>query len=64
MFWSGQTFNASGLKPTGTFKAAEARFTDPGQIDHAALAAWCAEARVVQWDYKNIVKHKGRLDRL
>ena len=64
MFWSGQSFDAPGLKPTGTFKAAEARYTDPSQIDTAALAAWLADAREIQWDYKNIVKRKGRLELL
>jgi len=26
--------------------------------------SWCAKAREIQWDYKNIVKRKGRLERL
>ena len=64
MFWSGQSFATPGLAVTGTFKAAEARYTDPAQIDTALLAQWLAESRDVQWDYKNIVKRKGRLDRL
>lgn len=64
MFWSGQSFATPGLAVTGTFKAAEARYTDPAQIDTNLLAQWLAESRDVQWDYKNIVKRKGRLDRL
>ncbi|MDA7426888.1 DUF1801 domain-containing protein [Primorskyibacter aestuariivivens] len=64
MFWSGQSFDAPGLKSTGKFKAAETRYTDAAQIDDAALAAWLADARDIQWDYKNIVKRKGRLERL
>lgn len=64
MFWSGQSFEAPGLKPTGTFKAAEARFTDVDQIDSDMLAAWLRDGREIQWDYKNIVKRKGRLERL
>jgi hypothetical protein len=28
------------------------------------LARWLDEARDVQWDYKNIVRRKGRLERL
>ena len=64
MFWSGQSFDAPGLKPTGTFKAAEVRFTDVNQIDSDCLAAWLADGRKIQWDYKNIVKRKGRLERL
>lgn len=64
MFWSGQSFEAKGLTPTGTFKAAERRYTEASQIDAKALAAWLKDAREIQWDYKNIVKRKGRLERL
>lgn len=64
LFWSGQSFETPGLKPEGTFKAAEARYTAPGQIDEDLLQRWLAESRTVQWDYKNIVKRKGQLERL
>jgi hypothetical protein len=64
LFWSGQSFATSGLAPEGSFKAAEARFTDAAQIDTALLARWLDESRRVQWDYKNLVKRKGRLERL
>lgn len=64
LFWSGQSFVAPGLAPEGKFKAAEARYTSAAEIDAARLKAWLAEARDVQWDYKNIVKRKGRLERL
>jgi hypothetical protein len=64
MFWSGQSFDAPGLAPTGTFKAAEQRYAQADEIDAQALARWLVEARTVQWDYKNIVKRKGRLERL
>ena len=62
MFWSGQSFETAGLTPTGTFKAAEARFTDVSQVDEALLTAWLEEAPQRQWDYKNIVKRKGQLE--
>ena len=64
LFWSGQSFETPGLRPEGTFKAAEARYTSASDIDRDLLVRWLAEARSVQWDYKNIVKKKGRLDRL
>ena len=64
MFWSGQSFATPGLAPTGTFKAGELRLTDVAQVDEGQLAALLAEARDVQWDYKNIVKRKGKLIRL
>ena len=64
MFWSGQSFEASGLVPTGTFKAAEKRYATAAEIDAQAVSRWLGEACTIQWDYKNIVKRKGRLERL
>jgi hypothetical protein len=64
LFWSGQSFKEKGLSKEGTFKAAEARYTTADQVDTAKLGLWLAEARDVQWDYKNIVRRKGRLERL
>lgn len=64
LFWSGQSFASPGLTPEGKFKAAELRLRDASEIDTVALAAWLDESRRVQWDYKNIVKRKGRLERL
>ncbi len=64
LFWSGQSFRSAGLLPEGSFKAAEARFTDVAELDEKRLRRWLAESRTVQWDYKNIVKRKGRLERL
>ncbi|MFA5853482.1 MAG: DUF1801 domain-containing protein [Patescibacteria group bacterium] len=64
LFWSGQSFDEDGLKPEGTFKAAEARFVDAKEIKPTALRRWLAKAKKIQWDYKNIVKRKGKLVRL
>ena len=64
LFWSGQSFEEPGLKNEGSFKAAEARFSAVEQVDVLNLARWLAQARDIQWDYKNIVKRKGKLDRL
>jgi hypothetical protein len=64
LFWSGQSFDEAGLKPEGSFQAAEARYTTAEQIDPVQLERWLAKARDIQWDYKNIVRRKGRLERL
>ena len=64
LFWSGQTFDEAGLKAEGSFKAAEARYTDVPQVNVLDLARWLTKARDIQWDYKNIVKRKGKLERL
>ena len=64
LFWSGQSFDEPGLQDEGSFKAAEARYTDAAHVDVEALQRWLGKARDIQWDYKNIVKRKGRLERL
>ena len=64
LFWSGQTFDEPGLKNEGSFKAAEARFTAVEQVDLANVVRWLGKARDIQWDYKNIVRLKGKLVRL
>ena len=64
LFWSGQSFEEEGLKKEGKFKAAEARYTSVEDVRPQDLARWLAKARDIQWDYKNIVKRKGRLERL
>ena len=64
MFWSGQSFEESLLKADGNFNAASARFTEVTQVDKKALRRWLVQAIEIQWDYKNIVKRRGRLVRL
>jgi hypothetical protein len=64
LFWSGQSFQEEGLIVEGKYKAAEARYTDLEQVDTEKLARWLSEARDIQWDYKNLVRRKGRLERL
>ena len=64
LFWSGQTFEEDGLRPEGSFRAAEARFTTADEVSVKDLKRWLKKARDIQWDYKNIVKRKGVLLRL
>jgi len=64
LFWSGQSFESAGLMKEGSFKAAEVRYTSVDQIDRELLGKWLSEARYIQWDYKNIVRRKGQLERL
>ena len=58
LFWSGRSFEESGLTDNGTFQAAEKRYTLPEEIDTLALAHWLEKSRDIQWDYKNIVKRR------
>lgn len=62
MFWSGQSFNEVGLVNTGTFKAAEIRFTDVDQIKPNELKRYLTKSIDNQWDYKNIIKNRGLLE--
>lgn len=64
LFWSGQSFDESGLHPEGKFKAAEARFTSSDDIETDSIKRWLAKSEAIQWDYKNIVKRRGELVRL
>ena len=64
LFWSGQSFNEDSLQPEGTFKAAQMRYTKSDQISKSDLHRWLKKAKEIQWDYKNIVKRRGVLERL
>ncbi|MBL7889271.1 MAG: DUF1801 domain-containing protein [Bacteroidia bacterium] len=64
LFWSGQSFEEEGLQNEGKFKAAEARYTSVDEINTKDLKRWLRKGNDIQWDYKNIVKRKGVLERL
>ncbi|MBM9577100.1 DUF1801 domain-containing protein [Leptospira sp. 201903070] len=64
LFWSGRSFEEEGLKPEGSFQAAEVRYTNADQIHKKDLRRWLVKSKKIQWDYKNIVKRKGLLERL
>lgn len=64
LFWSGQSFEEAGLQNEGKFKAAEIRYTAVEQVNKKDLKRWLKKSRDVQWDYKNIVKRRGQLERL
>lgn len=65
MFWSGASFEEDQLQPgTGKFKDASVFFTDPDQIKRTDMKRWIRKSKSIQWDYRNIVKRKGKLIRL
>jgi uncharacterized protein YdhG (YjbR/CyaY superfamily) len=65
MFWSGADFEEEKLNVTGKkFKDASIFYTTVDQINTKDLTRWLKKSREIQWDYKNIVKRKGRLERL
>jgi hypothetical protein len=64
MFFSGQSFKETDLKSEGTFKAGEMFYTDVKEVKIIDLKRWLKKAQDIQWDYKNIVKRKGKLIRI
>ena len=64
LFWSGESFEEAGLQKEGGFKTAGTRYTSVDQINFKDLKRWLKKSRDIQWDYKNIVKRKGVLERL
>ncbi len=65
MFWSGADFDEPDLKPgTGKYKDASARYTGLEQVNEKDIKRWLKKSTEIQWDYKNIYKRKGKLERL
>ncbi len=65
MFWSGASFEETALKVgTGKFKDASITYFAVEEINLEDLSRWLEKSIAIQWDYKNIVKRKGVLERL
>jgi hypothetical protein len=65
MFWSGASFEEDELKAgTGKFKDASVIYNSSEEIKTKDLKRWLKKSEKIQWDYKNIVKRKGKLERL
>jgi hypothetical protein len=65
MFWSGADFNEQILNIRGEkFKDASVFYTNLYEIQIEDLKRWLQKSRNIQWDYKNIVKRRGQLERL
>lgn len=65
MFWSGADFEEEKLNVLGAkFKDASIFYTNSSEINSDDLVRWIMKSENIQWDYKNIVKRKGKLERL
>ena len=65
MFWSGADFDEDNLSVRGEkFKDASIFFNNVSEIETNDLKRWLIKSKEIQWDYKNIVKRKGQLERL
>lgn len=65
MFWSGQSFDEPGLDVRGEkFKDASVFYNSVDEISDDDLKRWLKKSETIQWDYKNLIKRKGLLERL
>jgi len=65
MFWSGADFEEELLDVRSKkFKDASIFYNNVSEIKSKDLKRWLQKSREIQWDYKNIVKRKGKLERL
>ncbi|MBE2281674.1 MAG: DUF1801 domain-containing protein [Ignavibacteriaceae bacterium] len=65
MFWSGAGFDEALLNVRGEkFKDASIFYNDVSEIDLIDLKRWLTKSREIQWDYKNLIKRKGKLERI
>ncbi len=65
MFWSGADFEEDDLNTRGVkFKDASIFYQSVEDVNPTKLKRWLKKSKTIQWDYKNIVKRKGKLERL
>jgi uncharacterized protein YdhG (YjbR/CyaY superfamily) len=65
MFWSGKSFEDEKLNVVGAkFQDASIFYNAVDEINTTDLENWLQKAKEIQWDYKNIIKRKGVLERL
>jgi len=65
LFWSGADFEEAALKVRGEkFKDASIFYTSASEINADDLKRWLQKSETIQWDYKNLIKRKGVLERL
>lgn len=65
MFWSGADFEEESLNVIGEkFKDSSIFYDTVSEIEVNDLNRWLKKSREIQWDYKNIAKRKGVLERL
>ncbi len=65
MFWSGKSFDEELLNKRGEkFQDASVFYNSVDEINLKDLKRWLKKSRQIQWDYKNIIKRRGKLERL
>ena len=65
MFWRGADFDEESLSVRGEkFKDASIFYNNVTEIETADLILWLKKSIEIQWDYKNLIKRKGKLEKL
>lgn len=65
MFWSGKSFEEEKLVVRWEkFQDASLFYNNSSEVDKDDIVRWLHKAKTIQWDYKNIIKRKGRLEKL
>ena len=65
MFWSGANFDEGNLNVRGEkFKDASIFYNNDSEIKTNDFKRWLKKSREIQWDYKNLIKRKGKLERI
>jgi hypothetical protein len=65
MFWSGADFDEDLLiVREGKFKDASIFYNHFSEVNSEDLIRWLKKSKEIQWDHKNIIKRKGKLERL
>lgn len=65
MFWSGADFGEERLSVKGgKFKDASIFYNHISEVDVEDILRWLEKSIDIQWDYKNLIKRKGVLERL
>lgn len=65
MFWSGADFNEESLNVKGQkFKDVSIFYNHVSEVNTEDLIRWLQKSKEIQWNYKDLVKKKGKLERL
>lgn len=65
MFWNGADFDEVGLNVKGAkFKDASIFYNDISEVNTDDVKRWLIKSKNIQWDYKNLIKKKGKLEKL
>lgn len=65
MFWSGADFDEIGLNVIGAkFKDASVFYNSIEEVDEESVKRWLGKSKLIQWDYKNLIKRKGQFEKI